>query len=77
MVRTEIYPVWKKAVASRRAILVGALLAGATMLANAASLFAQLHSVPRRSFLGTSAIVATSILIWFAADLLLVKQLCQ
>jgi hypothetical protein len=77
MVRTEIYPIWKKAVIGNRVIIIGAVLACLTMLANAVALFAKLRTVPHRSFLYMGAIIATSVLTWFAADLVLVKQLCQ
>jgi hypothetical protein len=75
MVRTALYPEWKKANVGNRVIVVGFVLATLTFIANSASLFARLKTVPNRRLSFTTAIVASSAVGWALVDLYLVKFL--
>ena len=77
LVRTELYPAWKKAVLGNRILTVGTILALLTLAANAISLFSALKAVPNRRSIYVASIVASSVAAWVAADFFLLMRLCQ
>jgi hypothetical protein len=75
MIRTEIYPAWKKAVVENRIIAVGTILAVFTLLVNEGVLFYRLKRQPNGSAMRAAVVTAGSVTAWIAAELVVASNL--